>query len=117
MEHVMELKGKYAKLRDDIREALLKGEVAEMVSGNDCGTCNFDSPTLYLPRWKKELVEQAAKEAGTHCWKLGYGFWKGFYLICPSTHSQGNPRTANAEAMHDHFNSLGYTSGVYYMMD
>jgi hypothetical protein len=113
----MALTGKYAKLRDDIREALLKGEVAEMVSGNDWGTCNFDSPTLYLPRWKKELVEQAAKEAGTHCWKLGYGYWKGFYLISPNTHSQGNPRTANAEAMHDHFNSLGYTSGVYYMMD
>ena len=115
-----QLKGKYAKLRDDIRKALILGEIAEAADyakGGDGGTCNFDSATLYLPRWKQALVEQAAKEAGAHCWKLGYGFWKGFFLISPNTHSQGYPRTKNAEAMHDHFKSLGYTASVYYMMD
>ena len=76
-----------------------------------------DSPTLYLPRWKKELVEQAAKEAGTHCWKLSGDWWKGCYVICPRTHSQGYPRTKNAEAMNDHFNAVGYTGSVYYQMD
>lgn len=113
----MALTGKYAKLRDDIREALLKGEVAEMVSGDDIGTCNFDSPTLYLPRWKKDLVEQATKEAGTRCWKLSGDWWKGCYVISPHTHSQGYPRTKNAEAMNDHFKAVGYTGSVYYQMD
>lgn len=113
----MALTGKYAKLRDDIREALLKGEIAEEVSGDDIGTCNFDSPILYLPRWKKELVEQAAKEAGTRCWKLSGDWWKGCYVISPHTHSQGYPRTKNAEAMNDHFKAVGYTGSVYYQMD
>ena len=116
----MALTGKYAQLRDAIREAVLKGEVAEEVEWRergDGGTCNFDSPVIYLPRWKKELVEQAAKEAGTRCWKLDYGFWKGCYVISPKTHSQGYPRTKNAEAMGAHFNAAGYTGGVYYMMD
>lgn len=116
----MALTGKYAQLRDAIREAVLKGEIAEEVEWRergDGGTCNFDSPVIYLPRWKKELVKQAAKEAGAHCWKLGYGFWKGFFLISPKTHSQGYPRTKNAEAMYDHFKSLGYTASVYYQMD
>ena len=116
----MALTGKYAKLRDDIREALLRGEIAEEVvysQHGDGGTCNFDSPVIYLPRWKKELVEQAAKEAGAHCWKLEYGFWKGCFLISPKTHSQGYPRTKNAEAMSSHFTSVGYMGGVDYQTD
>ena len=116
----MALTGKYAKLRDDIKTALMHGEIAEEVIWSkfgDGGTCNFDSPTLYLPRWKKKLVEQAAKEAGTRCWKLSGDWWKGCYIICPHTHSQGYPRTKNAEAMNDHFNAVGYTGSVYYQMD
>ena len=49
MEHVMELKGKYAKLRDDIETALMQGEIAEEVvyrQHGDGGTCNIDSPIL-----------------------------------------------------------------------
>lgn len=116
----MALTGKYAQLRDAIQTALMQGEIAEEVvyrQHGDGGTCNFDSPTLYLPRWKRELVEQAAKEAGTHCWKLSGDWWKSCYIICPRTHSQGYPRTANAEAMNDYFKAAGYTGSVYYQMD
>ena len=114
-----QLKGKYAKLRDDIRKALILGEIAEAADyakGGDGGTCNFDSATLYLPRWKQALVEQAAKEAGTRCWKWT-GWGGGRYVISPHTRCQGSPRTANAEAMCDHFNAVGYTGSVYYQMD
>lgn len=116
----MALTGKYAKLRDAIQTALMQGEIAEEVvyrQHGDGGTCNVDSPTLYLPRWKEELVERAAREAGTHCWKLSSPWWKSCYIICPHTYSRGYPRTANAEAMNDYFKAAGYTGSVYYQMD
>ena len=31
--------------------------------GEDGGTCNFDSPSLLLPRWQEKKIKQAAKEA------------------------------------------------------
>ena len=80
----MALTGKYAQLRDAIRAALMQGEIAEEVvyrQHGDGGPCNFDSPTLYLPSWKRELVEQAAKEAGTHCWKLSGDWWRVATLL------------------------------------
>lgn len=113
----MALTGKYAKLRDDLAEALLKGEIAEMVFGDDVGTCNFDSPTLLLPRWNTKLVEQAAMEAGTRCWKWTGSWGGGRFVISPHTHSQGYPRTRNAEAVSHYLKEAGYQAGMYYMMD
>ena len=109
------LKGKYAKLRDDLKKALVAGEVAEINSA-DGGTCNFDSSGVQLSRWNKEMVRQAVKEAGTHAYEwswLGGGWW----VICPKTHSQGLARTNNAEAVTKALADSGYTVCGYYAMD
>ena len=117
MEHIMELKGKYAKLRDDLKIALAAGEAVENTFNFDGGTCNFDSPTLLLPRWKRELVEQAVREAGTRCFKSSSGWWNGAFVISPRTHSQGYPRTKNAEEVYKILKAAGYDASVYYQMD
>lgn len=110
------LKGKYAKLRDDLKIALAAGRKVEMEQPDDGGTCNFDSPALILPRWNHALVQRAAKEAGTHAmlWESCGGFR---WVFSPNTSGQGNARTRNAEAMYKKLAELGYKASMYYQMD
>lgn len=109
----MELKGKYAKLRDDLIAALESGRAAEAATPNDGGTCNFDSPTIDLPRWQAEKIKQAAEEAGTHCYKWFGSTW----VFSPRTRAQGFARTRNAVAIKDKLCEFGYESYMYYAMD
>ena len=110
------LTGKYAKLRDDLRAALQAGREAEAANPEDGGTCNFDSASLCLPRWSFAKVEQAAKEAGTNCFK-----WKAFghtrLVFRPDTRGQGNARSRNAEAMTAALSKMGYDALDYCQMD
>ena len=74
----MALTGKYAQLRDAIREAVLKGEIAEEVEWRergDGGTCNFDSPVIYLPRWKRNWLNkrQRKRERIVGSWDTDFG--------------------------------------------
>ena len=60
--HVPPLRGRYAKLAEDLRAAAAYGaEVARCVE--DGGTCNFDAVALDLRGWCRAKVEQAAKAA------------------------------------------------------
>lgn len=111
-----ELTGKYAKLRDDLKIALLAGKSAEQANPEDGGTCNFDSPTLILPRWRKALVKQAAEEAGTSCFEWKFGI-PGKFVFTPLTGGQGNARTRNAEAVKNMLKTMGYDAYMYYQMD
>ena len=110
------LKGRYAKLRDDLRKALAAGKAAETENPEDGGTCNFDSASISLPRWRSSLVEQAAAEAGTGCftWSL---FGGSRFVFSPDTRSQGNARSRNAEAMTEALRSMGYDAMDYSQMD
>lgn len=110
------LTGRYAQLRDDLRAALQAGRAAEEADPEDGGSSNFDSASLYLPRWNKAKVEQAAKEAGTGCftWKL---FGQLRYVFRPDTHSQGNARSRNAEAMTAALCGMGYDACDYCQAD
>lgn len=112
-----ELTGKYAKLRDDLKIAILAGKFAEQANPEDGGTCNFDSPTLILPRWRKALVKQAAEEAGTSCFE-----WKSFgisgeFVFTPHARGQGNARTRNARAVMNMLKTMGYDASMYYYID
>lgn len=113
------LTGRYAKLRDDIITALATGRTAEdkeFQRTGDCGTCNFDSPALTLPRWSAEKIKQAAKEAGTSAYKWTlYGSTR--WVIVPNSHCQAEPRSVGAEAMRDVFGALGYDASMYYQAD
>ena len=113
--HKKPLPAKYAKLRDDIRAALDATEWAEQTE--DGGTCNFDSPVLYLDRWNGKLVEQAAKEAGSSAFKWRWGRTTLGWVISPRSSGQGNRRTRRAEAIRDEMKKRGYDVGMYYQMD
>lgn len=110
------LTGKYAKLRDDLREALRIGRAAEDAAPEDGGTCNFDAAAIRLPRWNSALIEQAAQEAGSHCfdWNLwGTKSW----VFCPDTRGQANARSRNAEAMTRALQAMGYDAMDYCQAD
>lgn len=109
------LSGKYAKLAKDLKAAHEYG-LAHM-GADDGGTCNFDSPTLCLPRWNKEKVEAAVKEAGLRCFEWRpFGGTKFWVISVPGT-GQGYTRTNAAEAMKEYLGNAGYHAGMYYQAD
>ena len=110
------LTGKYAKLRDDLRQALAAGRAAEKANPEDGGTCNFDAASIFLPRWNSAKVEQAAKEAGTNCfdWIL---FGGRRYVFSPDSKAQANARSRNAEAMTKALKAMGYEAMDYCQAD
>ena len=112
--HVPELTGRYKKLAEDLKEALAYG--LEHAGTDDGGTCNFDSPTLYLPRWNRKKVEAAAKTAGVGCC-MWSSFSKSCYVFSVPGVGQGYTRTNAAEAMKDFLKDRGYEAGMYYQMD
>lgn len=110
------LTGKYAKLRDDLHTALQAGLAAETANPEDGGASNFDAASLYLPRWAKNKIYQAAQEAGTICttWEL---CGRRRYVFEPHTHGQGNARSRNAEAITAVLRSMGYDAYNYRQID
>lgn len=110
------LTGRYAKLAADLKTSYEYGKAH--MGTDDCGTCNFDSPTLYLPRWNKERVKAAVKAAGLNSfeWKP-FGRQRAFLVVSVPCAGQGYTRTNAAEAMSKRLGELGYDSGIYYQMD
>lgn len=109
------LTGRYLELSKALKSAAAHGlEVA--ANTHDSGTCNTDAVCLYLPRWSRKKVEQAAKAAGVGCfiWNLYGDKSFVFPLLCGY---QGNARTKAAEAMRDALKAAGYKVGMYYQMD
>jgi hypothetical protein len=107
------LPAKYAKLRDDIKEALAVGQEAERINPRDRGACNFDSPCIYLHRWNRNYTERAVEEAGSH------GFYSNLhgFVFSPLTTAQAEARTTNAKAVSAFLKQKGYTVSVYYRLD
>lgn len=107
------LKGRYAKLRDDLIKAIEAGKAAD--NGEDGGTCNFDAPSIG-GRWVISKVRQAAKEAGTSVfrWKLCGG---SRYVFGVPTGGQGNRRCRVSEAMCEALKTAGYDVIEYSSMD
>ena len=106
---------KYLKLAADLAEVHARA-LAETADVDDGGTCNFDSPTLMLPRWVKAYVREAARIAGVGAFQTktwGSTFW----VICPRVPAQANRRTVCAERMSQLLNEKGYESYMYYQMD
>ena len=100
-----ELKGKYAKLRDDLIKAVEAGREAD--NGEDGGTCNFDSPSLLLPRWQEKKVKQACKEAGITCFKWDL-FGGARFVFSTPTSAQANRNCRVSKAMCDVLSGCGY---------
>lgn len=113
--HADELTGRYAKLAKDLKAAHEYG--LTHMGTDDGGSCNFDSPTLYLPRWNKEKVEAAVKKAGLSCFEWRpFGATKFWVISVPGT-GQGHTRTNAAEAMSAYLGDVGYDAGMYCQSD
>lgn len=112
--HTPKLTGRYKKLAEDLEEALAYG--LKHAGTDDGGTCNFDSPTLYLPRWDRKKVETAARVAGVGC-STWDSFSKKCYVFSVPGVGQGYTRTNAAEAVSKFLESRGYDAGMYYQMD
>lgn len=100
------------KLQIDITEAI--GEVmdkfrTEIEPKGDGGTCNFDTPHIFLPGMRRTTADKVGLRPF-----YGGGFtFKDLHL-----QGQGNYRTSMAEAMERAMRSRGYEKCyVYYAMD
>lgn len=109
------LTGKYAKLRDDLLAVYAETEYLE--NTEDGGTCNFDAPTLDLPRWNADKIKQAAKEAGGSAFKWTWGTVTMGWVFSPRSSGQANRRTRRAEAISAALKRRGYNAGMYCAMD
>nr|DAG45997.1 MAG TPA: hypothetical protein [Caudoviricetes sp.] len=108
------LTGKYAKLRDDLRKVYEIGKAAA-AQVDDGGTCNFDAPSISLPRWQSAKVKQACKEAGCGCFE-----WKSFgrrWIISFRIAGQAYKRETAAEAMTKALAGMGYDALTYCAID
>lgn len=107
------LTGKYAKLRDDLIKAhAIALDAAAQVE--DGGTCNFDAPSLLLPRWQSAKVKQACEEAGGDYFRWGYS---KRYVICLRLPGQANKRETAAKSMTKALTAMGYDALTYCAMD
>lgn len=109
------LKGKYAKLRDDLRAAYAETEYIETTE--DGGTCNFDAPVLHLDRWNAAKIEQAAEEAGGGAFKWTWSGKLMGWVFDTNSSGQANRRSRRAEAISAAMKKKGYSASVYYAMD
>ena len=108
------LTGKYVKLRDDLRKVYEIGKAAA-AQVEDGGTCNFDAPSISLPRWQSAKVKQACKEAGCGCFE-----WKSFgrrWVISFRIAGQAYKRETAAEAMTKALAGMGYDALTYCAID
>lgn len=101
----------------ELSEALRRAkESANKYSDSkDDGTCNFDTPQIFLKDWSVEDVHQAFDSADLRCYvKQGKSLVVDIYGC---TSGQGSRRTLMAEAVRDSLKADGYEAFVYYQMD
>ena len=102
----------------ELTESLLRAKehANKYADDEDDGTCNFDTPQLFLEGWNPEEAKQAFEKAD-----LGYDFQSVKKNLLVHIYSclsgQGSRRTKMAEAMRDSLISDGYKAYVYYQMD
>lgn len=108
------LSGKYAALRDSLRAARAAG-LAAAARVPDGGTCNLDSPTISLPRWRSALVEEAARQAGCGCYRWSTS--GSVYVFPLHTPGQANKRETAAETATAYLQSQGYDALAYSQID
>lgn len=109
-----DLKGRYADLRDALIKAVKAGKEAD--HGEDGGTCNFDAPSISMPRAREKLVKQAAKEAGISCFKWNtYGDTR--WVFSTPTNAQANRNCRVSKAMCDVLTDAGWDCIEYASMD
>ena len=97
-----------------LRVALLiaVSEAEKVKDTEDGGTSNMDTPTIYLPRWSSQSINEAFELTG-----LTPSIHRKTVFILRACEGQGYRRTAMAEAFCNSLKAQGYTAGVDYRMD
>lgn len=93
-----------------------KEKALSFIDMDDGGTCNLDTPQIFLSNWRVDEVKQAVEKADLMCYIQKSG--KGLIVdLIGCTSGQGFRRTQMAEAVRDSLKYDGYESFVYYNMD
>lgn len=103
---------RYTKLTQDLKAAVEAAQAAAAAI-DDGGTCNMDSPMVWLPRWNAAKIKEAARAAGSGAYKHRGSWW----IFRTGVYAQGDPRTIAAKAASSLMEARGYKATVYYMMD
>lgn len=103
------------KLERDICAA--QREADKFMNINDGGSCNFDTPCIYLGR------NTAAMRNALACldWEVtpvdGGKYWTGWWFVYINTNGQGDRRSRMAEAACDSLAAAGWQMRMYCQMD
>lgn len=114
----MTASGKEEKMKNEkilaLRCALLiaVSEADKAKDTNDGGTCNVDTPILFLPGWTWAQITEAFQLTGLVPSRRGSTVY-----ILRACDGQGFRRTAMAEAFRDSLKASGYNAAVDYQMD
>lgn len=103
---------KYEKLTADIKAAI--EYAAPMFNTEDGGTCNCDTPMVFLPRWRYVEVEKAIHAAGAY--PVQNETWKAWGICVPNI-AHANARSRHTDAMCEYLEKLGYKTLAYQSMD
>ena len=97
-----------------LRVALLiaVAEADKAKDTEDDGTSNMDTPTVFLPNWRKSDIKQAFCLTG-----LVPSVKRGCVHILRACEGQGFRRTAMAEAFCESLKASGYNAAVDYRID
>ena len=110
---------KYNELIAALKRAQVKATEVGLLS-DDGGTCNFDSPVLFLPKGTRETtMDKIGLCAGVSFMKweskvfaaCGYSAW---LIFGDFMSGQGNRRSRIAEAFTDSLKADGFESDTYY---
>ena len=113
---------KYSELINALKKARTAAIEAGLL-GDDGGTCNFDSPVLYMPKGTHETtMKKISDAAGVNFNKWEYNpfansNYSAWIIYGDFVKGQGNRRTRGAEAFFNSLKSDGIKCGMYYQMD
>ena len=98
-----------------LRMALLiaRHEAEKLADVEDGGTCNMDTPYLFLVNWETAEIEEAFKLTGLR----PYIRSTGQVIVFDACTGQGFRRTEMARAFRDSMRESGYNAYVEYRMD
>lgn len=93
------MKPQVKHLIEAINRANAAAQAAGEANQDDGGTCNCDSVTIRLPRWKAEDLKAVEQATGTTVSDpLSSAYWKGYRFLRTTTAGQGMKRTRMMEA-------------------
>lgn len=99
----MATKEQIAKLHTSLLNA--KEQASIFKDANDEGTCNFDTPQLFLKGWRSSDIEQAFKNTGLSFFRTGY-----VIDVLGIASGQASRRTKMAEVACKSLKADGYES-------